>query len=132
MKIKFPKKFPKEKSLRKLEKELDKAVSDYLKAKSKGICVRCGKHRKNMGVSHYWSRKHRSTRWEIDNLDWMCWLPCHYTAEHEKQGWYRDYMIGKLGERGYQTLMVKANTVTKFSRQDIQLLINFYENKARF
>ena len=130
----FPKKFPKEKSRSRLIKELDRIVSEKVKKLSKGRCVKCGQVRKNAGVSHYFGRKHMGTRWSLENLDWACW-GCHlYHMEKEKNpgGWYYNYMIKKLGEKKFKTLEIMAYSITKFSRQDIQLLINFYENKARF
>ena len=118
---------PKTKSRGKLIKELDKCFSDYMKAKSNGKCSRCGWIRKNAGVSHYWSRKHIGTRWEIDNCDWLCWLPCHQTFEHEKQGEYMDFMLKKLGRAKMAKLKMRANTVTKFSTVDIMLMIKNFD-----
>ena len=123
------KKLFKEESRIKLIKKLDSLVSAYIKKKAKGKCARCGQIRKNMGTSHFWSRRYLGTRWEEENLDWMCWLPCHFTAEKEKQGWYQDYMISKLGKDRYEILKVKALTVTHYSKVDIKLLIQYYETK---
>ena len=124
---------PKEKTRSQLIKILDGMVSDFILNKvCKGKCMRCGKqHVKtengkwlNYGTSHYWARTYMGTRWEVDNLDGLGWLPCHASIwEHDKNGQYRDYMIKKLGVKGYEKLELKARAITKFSSQDIQLMI---------
>lgn len=132
--VRLLRKQEKSESRRNLIKKLDKLVSDYVKRKAEGKCQRCGQVRKNAGVSHYFGRKHIGTRWCLENLDWACW-GCHlYHMEKEKNpgGWYYNYMIKKLGEKKFKTLEIMAYSITKFSRQDIQFLINFYENKTRF
>ena len=131
MRMKFPKNVFKEKSRSKLIKELDKIISDLVKEKAQGKCVKCKQVRKQAGVSHYFGRKHMGTRWELDNLDWACW-GCHqYHMEHEKNpgGWYYDYIVKKLGEKRFNTLQIMAYSITKFSRQDIELLINYFKTK---
>lgn len=128
MKMKFPK-IVKEKSRSKLIKELDHIISEKVKVKAKGKCFKCG--RSGNGVSHYYSRKYIGTRWSMENLDWSCWA-CHFhQLEHFKQPgeWYHQYMIKKLGDRGFKTLEIQAHAITKFSRQDILLLIKIYEPK---
>ena len=132
---------PKEKTRWQLIKILDGMVSNFiLNKKCMGLCMRCGKRHlayenkkgemkcNNYGCSHYWPRDYMGTRFEEENLDGLCWLPCHSQKwEKSKQGDYKDYMIKKLGVRGYNKLELKARTVTKFSRQNIQLLINNFD-----
>ena len=125
-----------------LIKILDGMVSDFvLTKKCIGLCIRCGKRHiqylnkkgelkwHNYGCSHYWPRDYMGTRFEIDNLDGLCWLPCHSQKwEKSKQGDYKDYMLKKLGKKGYDKLEMKARGITKFSRQDIQLMINNFNS----
>ena len=131
---------PKEKTRSQLIKILDGMISDFvLSKKCMGLCMRCGKRHlqyknkkgelkwRNYGTSHYWSRKHMGTRFEVDNLDGLCWLPCHVTWEKEKQGDYNTYMLNKLGATGYKKLQIKAQGITKFSTQDIKLMINNFD-----
>ena len=124
---------PKEKTRPQLIKILDSMVSDFILNKvCKGKCMRCGKqHIKtdngkwlNYGTSHYWARTYMGTRWEVDNLDGLGWLPCHSSIwEHDKNGQYRDYMMKKLGKEGFEKLEMKARATTKFSTVDIKNLI---------
>lgn len=135
--VKF--KYPKDlgvKSYPKLVKELDAMISALVLKRANYTCVRCGKHyspNKNgkyigLTCSHYWDRQYKSVRFELDNLDALCWMPCHKQKwEHDKQGEYRDYMLRKLGNEGYDRLEVKARSFTKFSRVDIILMIDNFD-----
>lgn len=130
-------KLPKEKTRWQLIKELDAKVSNFVLTKiSKGVCARCGKQHQqyenkkgqmkwsNYGCSHFWPRDYMGTRFDIDNLDGLCWYPCHGQKwEHDKSGAYRDYMIKKLGQAKFELLEMKARATTKFSTQDIKLMI---------
>lgn len=133
--LKLIRKKEKEETRPKLIKRLDKAIADYLKKKRNYICVYCQKkcipNSKNTTISHYWSKKtHGSVRFEEDNLDIAHWYPCHkYYMESDKQGWYKDYKLKQLGEEKYNLLEVRARTITKFHRLDLQTLIDYYENK---
>lgn len=125
-------KIPKEKSRSKLIRELDKLVSDHvLNEVAHGVCARCGKQALktdngkfiNFGCSHFFPRDYMGTRFYLDNLDALCWQPCHFQKwEHDKGGAYRDYMIKKLGEKKFELLTVKAQAITKFSYQDLEML----------
>jgi Bacteriophage Lambda NinG protein len=95
--------------------------------KRDGKCVRCGKKEGRLQNSHYWSRVHWATRFNLDNCDTLCWA-CHYGNEkgweYDIQGEYQDYMIKKLGQQGYDRLKILHNQPIK-KRVAIQ---NFQEN----
>jgi len=132
---------PKEKTRSQLIKILDDMVSNFILVKvCKGKCMRCGKKHTqyenkkgemkwdNYGCSHYWARDYMGARFEEDNLDGLCWLPCHSQKwEHDKNGQYRDYMLKKLGKKKYKLLEMKARAVTKFSTQDIKFMISQFD-----
>jgi hypothetical protein len=112
-------------------KQLDKIVSDITKEREGGRCERCGKIRKNMGVSHYFSRRYIGTRWESANLCWLCWLPCHNLWEHDKQGEYTDHMLETVGRERVELLKMKAYGINKWSTSDLKVLLYDYEkNKS--
>ncbi len=133
-KLKKPKeiKFPKEKTFSELVKELDGMVSKYILEKGNYTCVRCGKqylpNQKGLTCSHYWDRQYKGTRWKVENLDPLCWLPCHSQKwEHDKQGVYKDYMMKKLGKKKFNQLEIMARSITKYSRIDLEIIIdNFH------
>ena len=132
---------PKEKTRWQLIKILDGMVSSHILVKvCKGKCMRCGKQHTqyenkkgemkwdNYGCSHFWPRDYMGARFEEDNLDGLCWLPCHSQKwEKSKQGDYKDYMLKKLGKKGYEKLEIKARSITKFSTQEIKFMIDNFD-----
>lgn len=104
----------------------DKLNTEYIRLRDKGICYKCGKkieNKYNSGVSHYWGRGKESTRYEDDNCDLMCNMPCHKDWEHEKKikgikgaeydGEYTKKKRKQLGEKRFNSLMVQAHTTKK-------------------
>lgn len=122
---------PKEKTRSQLIKDLDKLFSDHIKKQYNGVCVHCGRKAKNMGVSHYYSRRYLGTRWLEENCCWACW-GCHFYDMEKKKTpgeWYHEYMFRSLGKKGFEKLKIKALAVNKFSTNDIKLLIMKYETQ---
>lgn len=106
-------------------KEMDKLFSAEVKRRANGICFKCGQVKANAGVSHYYSRKYMGTRWDFDNCAWADW-GCHfYHLEHFKQPgeFYHNWMLRTLGEERFKRLEIKAHTVTKFSKTDLEFLL---------
>ena len=123
-KKRIPKRGKSERS--KIMAKLDKLYSDYVRERDNWTCVRCGlreiNNKRHMSCSHYWSRRHISTRWELDNLCTLCWN-CHaYHWESEKQSDYRNYMLKKLGKEGYEKLEQKHLMTWKISTSELEFL----------
>lgn len=59
---------------KKLIKKLDELASKLCCREWGGKCALCGKA--GSQTHHYFSRRHYSLRWEIDNLAFMCFA-CH-------------------------------------------------------
>lgn len=103
-------------------RKADKMFSDYIREKSGWKCEYCGKIcRVNGGwvghldASHYFSRRHESTRFDPQNVHALC-PSCHrrmggYTRD--ENGEYDTWMKQKLGDRGYKLLKLRANTYQK-------------------
>ena len=127
-------KFPKEIKRSKLIKDLDDFMSAYIKKLQHYICQRCGKKylfkSRALTCSHYFSRRYLGTRWDWLNLDSMCY-GCHRMIEGDKQGWYKDFMVKKLGRNGFKRLEVKAYAITKYSRQDLELMLDLFESNIK-
>lgn len=93
----------------------DKEFSKWIRERD-GKCLHCGKTT-NLQCSHFWSRKHSSTRYDTENCVALC-AGCHlYKFENEKQGIYRDFMIRRLGQEGYDKLERRRHTTV--SRKDV-------------
>jgi hypothetical protein len=101
-------------------KKADKVFSE--KVRSVGVCQRPNcpycHNRKDRDIvlqcSHFWGRNCSSTRYSFENCD--CFCPgTHFMWENEKAGAYRNYMLVKLGEKGYNELEVLHNKSIKRS-----------------
>ena len=113
--------------------KLDKIFSLHIRERDNWTCQRCNRKfappTKGLGCSHFWSRRHLSTRWDTDNSIALC-MPCHlYHWESEKQGDYRDFMIKKLGEKKFKMLEIKAISITKISTVELQILYDYLKKE---
>ena len=88
-------------------------------------CQKCGRKYNetqplyNLGVSHYYGRSRENTRFDDDNVTLLCNLPCHRKWEGEERGDYTEYMIERLGQKGFEELTKRANTYKK--RNDAEM-----------
>ena len=103
----------------------DTLYSKWLR-RSVGKCERCDKRGEGperiqgLQCSHFFGRRHESTRFLRENTDCLCW-PCHQFFE-ENPALYSEWKKEKLGEREYKKLMISANSYYK--RDDkLQLII---------
>ena len=82
-------------------------------------CQKCGRvylgdgDLHNLGVSHYYGRSRESTRFDLENVTLLCNLPCHHRWGGEERAEYKQYMIDRLGQAGFDLLTVRANTYQK-------------------
>ena len=110
----------------KLIKKIDAVVSLMVRNRDNWTCQRCGTKytpaTQGLHCSHYFSRRFMGTRFNLDNLISLCY-GCHRLVESDKQGWYKDFMIDKLGQNGYNTLEFKARNITKFSESELEILL---------
>lgn len=92
-------------------KKADTEFSLFIRERDRK-CMRCGKKKgpdNPLTCSHFWNRQHKGTRFDPENNDAVCWMPCHkYHWEKEKQGDYRDFKVRQLGMARYQALEARA------------------------
>lgn len=93
-------------------------------------CQRCGRkyipgvhNLQNLGVSHYWGRSRENTRYDLDNVTLLCSLPCHRQWGGENRAEYTEYMIARLGQEGFDRLMLKANLYCKRDDYSTELVL---------
>ena len=89
----------------------------------------------NLGVSHYWGRRHESTRFDLDNCTLLCNIPCHQEWEHEKGDdkngepkEYKKYMLDRLGQEGFDLLELRAHT---YQKKDDELIIMWLKQEIK-
>ena len=116
----------------KLIKKLDNVFSQYIRRKDAidGIskCISCGVKRnwKELQCGHFMSRSHYSTRWEILNVGVQC-ISCNI-FKHGQQYLFSKYLDKTYGEGTSNELLLKSQTLGKFTTKEIEEMINKYKN----
>jgi 5-methylcytosine-specific restriction endonuclease McrA len=100
----------------------DKLFSNYIRQKAGWSCQKCGKLCRINGewiakleASHYWTRSHESTRFDVLNVYSLC-FNCHKRMGERKNsedGEYDLWVKELLGEKEYKKLKIRANTYCK-------------------
>lgn len=130
-KIKHPS-FKNKNKRQSLIKKLDTLISRKVRERDNWTCVRCLKKytppTKALHCSHYYSRRKLGTRWDMRNLDALCY-GCHRLVEGDKQGWYTTFKKKQLGEEQFNILETIANMPTKFTTIDLNLLLSTIEKE---
>lgn len=122
----------------------DKLFSKLVREKGNYICVRCQrKHRKDENTcdtSHYWTRSFKSVRFDFDNADVLCKIPCHagrnsndpanFGWEYQKQikghngcaedGEYTKFKKKQLGKM-FEELMIRAHTPQRVDEKSLAM-----------
>jgi len=108
-------------------KKLDKEFSLLVRTRDKWTCFRCYKvytpPTSALHNSHFFSRRFYGTRWDLKNCDAACY-GCHRYVEGDKEGWYKEYKIKQLGQQQYNYMQMRAYGKTKFSHDDLDLLLD--------
>ena len=110
---------------------LDAVVSDLVRYRDCWVCQHCGKSfvPPNAGYhcSHFKSRAHKGTRWDLKNLDGLCW-GCHkYFGSHLTE--YREWKVARIGEQAVTLLEYQARHIFKLSMSEKELL--YQQMKAK-
>jgi hypothetical protein len=115
-----------------LVKNLDIVFSQYIRRKDAvneiATCVTCGKkdHYKKLQCGHFMSRRHYSTRWEINNVGIQCY-GCNITNQGQQ------FLFAKyLGLEVAEQMVAKSKQVVKFTDSDLQDMIDYYKEKLSF
>ena len=93
----------------------DAKFSLFIRERANWKCQRCYKDFSNnkgqLHCSHFWSRRHSSTRYDAENCVAACYS-CHkWHWEIEKQGEYRDFMLNWLGNEKYTVLAERSRSI---------------------
>ena len=123
-------------SRKNLVKRLDSVFSLFIRLREadNGMvkCFTCEKvshYKKHMQCGHFQSRKNYSTRWDPINCQVQC-----YGCNVMQQG--RQYQFGlnldtKYGEGVAEKLLIKSKKTVKYSNEDLQELIIYYNNLVK-
>ena len=101
---------------KKIEKELDSLWRRYILLRDKK-CKVCGKGI-NLQAHHIFSRKHKSTRWDVENGIALC--SGHHLFAHQEPEEFRRKVISLVGEQKYEELYQKSRVVARFSLEELE------------
>ena len=92
-----------------------------------GRCISCGKTKevKYMDCGHFFSRKHKSTRWEHDNCALQCKKCNSNMGNPEINQAFRNALLG-LGIN-LEKLEIKKNNTYKPSQFELEVLIKKFQ-----
>jgi hypothetical protein len=105
-----------------LIKKLDKKFGEIVR--SRGYCLKCNKGAEQVTLhcAHIFSRRNVSVRWDFDNAVSLCYS-CHYWWAHPNPILFTDFIKDYLGEMKYESLKIRANTIKKFTMEELQSLL---------
>ena len=98
----------------------DSLFSKYIRTRDKWTCQVCHKQYspgdRGLQCSHFWSRRHKSVRWDGDNACAKCFY-CHQhmTANPIE---FRDWILKRLGRQKFDLLEAKARQVIRLKKTD--------------
>jgi hypothetical protein len=99
----------------------DIKFSLYVREKANWKCDFCHKdysqNHRGLQVSHYWSRRHESTRYDEENCNAFCIYHHHYLGHGEGRDEYRAFKIKELGKSGFDLLDYRAHQYCKKDRK---------------
>jgi len=100
--------------------EADKEFSRAIKYRDNWTCQRC--HRQHpigsslLQTSHYFGRIKESVRFDIENVDTLC-FGCHQYSGSTDREEYRNFKIKQLGQAGFDKLTLRAHLYKKKDRK---------------
>ena len=98
-------------------RKTDTLFSKLIRQRDNYTCQRCRKEYPDGGrglhTSHYWGRSRENTRHDTENCIALC-FGCHQLWGHgDGRDEYSSFMRKRLGDKGFDLLMVRAYTYKK-------------------
>lgn len=113
----------------------DKLFSQYIRQRDKWKCIACGRNFSDnhggLQCSHYWSRRHNSTRYDPENCDSLCFT-CHQRWGGDYRDEYKAFKIKQLGEQGYKALEIRAHTYQKKDEKMAMIIIKMLLKEQKY
>ena len=104
--------------------EADRWSSIAVRESRDWLCDNCGKclppPDSTLQCSHFYSRKHNSTRFYPDNLFAHC-APCHAWLESRRPD-FTEHYIGVYGREKYEALMVRHHKTVNYRKGDFMAI----------
>ena len=126
----------KAKSYASLKRKLDATFSEYVRRRLTSAygmvaCVSCGmiQHWKKQQAGHFVSRVRLATRWDIENTNPQC-SRCNVLLRGNAVGYAR-WLENRYGPSIFATLDERSRRPTKFTRADLQDMIDSFTEQLR-
>ena len=114
--------------MKNIEKRLDDLIRKITR-KRDSSCIVCGSPN-NLENGHFKSRRHKQTRWELDNNHLIC-VTCNRTDETANNKIFEQNLINKIGLERVERLHILAVSSDRFYACDLEdiekNLKNFYK-----
>ena len=100
----------------------DALVSDITRQRAKWSCERCSKQytdpttRGGLHCSHFKGRGNASTRYDLDNLDSLC-FGCHNFLGADPPA-YTEWKRNKLGEERFKSLLKRKEEIKRWTKKE--------------
>lgn len=108
---------------RKLEDKLDAEVRRVVKTLYPH-CAYCP--RTNVQTCHIFSRSHKSTRWDMENIIGLCYGHHIYFAHKEPEK-FREWLIARMGLKKYKALYKKAYQPKQWTITELKNLLEEFK-----
>ena len=110
-------------------RQSDILYSKYLRKKRNYICEKCGRYFPEgigLQVSHFYTRKYESVRFDEENTDILCFTDHMFFEQNPAH--YAEWKQKRMTKRAYKTLMVRAHTLKK---KDDKLIVLFLKQQMK-
>lgn len=119
------------KDRKQLEKQLDILWAQKVKERAKGKCeLNCRNNQSILHAHHIFSRKHKSTRWDLNNGIALC-PACHLYLAHKSPTEFTFRLLDIKGRDFLDRLRIKANSVGRWSVGELEILKQELENLSK-
>ena len=109
-----------------LTKKLDIEWSRIIRTRGEK-CAVCGKDG-TLHAAHIFSRKSRSTRWDLDNGVCLCYYH-HLHWAHKEPILFNDFIREYLGDERLEALKQRAKSVRKWTVDEMESYLKFLRSK---
>jgi len=110
-------------------RKTDNLFSRYIRGRANWKCEHpsCGKDYRNnpqgLHCSHYWSRSRESTRFDEENAIALCFYHHQNWGHGEGRDEYKAFMIQRLGQEGFDRLMLRAHLYCKRDDKAVEIIL---------
>lgn len=101
----------------------DALFSDLIRMKADWACERCHadhhENRRTLHLSHFWSRRNKSVRFDPENVAALCFSCHNYFTENPAD--HHVFFLKRLGQKRYDRLGVRARQPAKVDEKLLAL-----------